>query len=94
MGAWPFDRVAVVRDQGGALIATIASSPARPSSSSAGRTGKAYDHTANVPRSALEHVRGLNRKLRVDGVTYAIVDHEPYDFLPHVALRLRVIRGG
>lgn len=93
MGALPFSERADVLAQGGALVAVVGSSPAWPSSSSNTRGGKAFDHRAQVELAALEHVTPANRKLRIAGVVYAIVDHEAAEFLPHVELSLRIVRG-
>lgn len=97
-GPLPFSEAADLLAQGGAVVlAGIASSPAWPRGSATTRGGQAYDHEAELEHSAAlvdELTATANRKLRVGGVTYSIVDHEAHEFVPHVVVRLRTVRGG
>lgn len=96
-GPLPFSEVANLMGQGSTPILDCSSSPAWPAGSTATRVGQAYDHTAELEATTqviAEVVGKSNRKLRIAGVTYSIVDYELNEFVPHLAVRLKVVRGG
>lgn len=91
----PFDRVGDVQAQGGAVTrANLACSQAWPASNNTGNTGQQHTHTAQADLAGTDELQATNAKLEIDDVVYSIVRAEPHEYLPHVDLELRRVRGG
>jgi hypothetical protein len=63
-----------------------------PAGSRVNRAGLHYDHGGDCPLAFFDYVAGANRRLALDGETYAVVDATAHTFLPHVELQLRRMR--
>lgn len=69
-------------------------SPVWPASPRQTNTSRRYDHTAEAPLYFAAALRKPNRRVRVAGVVYTVVEALEEQFLPHVALRLAEVRAG
>lgn len=95
MTTLPFLTTGELQDQGGGSIfgaedVPLTVWPARASSSPQGRT---YTHEGEAHLDFAEDLQVPNRQLVVDGLTYKIVNAQPQQFVPHVALELRRVEG-
>lgn len=95
MSVLPFDRTGDVLELGGeVLLADLALAywPAEPRETA---VGEVYDHEGECDLAGADSLLDENnRQIEVDGKLFTVIRAEPAEFVPHIMLRLRQIRGG
>ena len=90
----PFLTFGQLKDQQGNVLAASLPCSVWPTSGRNESAGRAYDHQGEASIIQSEALRGMNRLLIIDGVTYRIVEAIEHTFVPHVELLLRRMTGG
>lgn len=95
MPSLPFSQTCSVKKQDGTIVASgIPISPVWPANGSHTDIGQQFDHQAEAAMVGLAALSGTNRSVVIGSKTYRVVEAIPNDFLPHVALFLRIIVPG
>ena len=91
----PFDRTGNVLELGGDVLhedLPLAYWPAEPRESS---VGEVYDHEGECDLAGADALLDENnRQIEVGNKLFTVIRAEPAEFVPHIMLRLRQIRGG
>lgn len=96
MAVLPFDRTGTVTEMGGVTTILeglpLAYWPAEPVETS---VGEVYDHEGECDISGADALLDENnRQIEVEGKTFTVIRAELAEYVPHIMLRLRQIRGG
>lgn len=92
----PFDKLGQVVKQGGEVVANdVPLSIWQLTAARQTSAGESYDYTGEADAAfAGELVSRVNRSIVVDGKRLKIISAIAMEYLPHVALELREIKGG
>lgn len=90
----PFDQEAVIKSQSGDVLATVGIH-LEGVGSAVNRVGQEYNWIGDVEEDAAEYLIGeVNRRIEVDGQVFKVIEAFESEYLPHVEVQLREIRGG